>query len=69
MAQGFYPAEQKIEMDHHPALVSGLNSGIGVVIPAEFIREILMSDTLQKDREAMLAERRKPKPGQGPVAA
>jgi hypothetical protein len=60
MIQGFYPAEENVEINDSPAKVSGLNTGIGIVIPAEYIRDVLMSERLKKDREAMLSERSKP---------
>ncbi len=62
MAQGFYPGEQEVEIDHNKALISGLNTGIGVVIPSTYIGELLMSEQLNKDRDIMLKEKSKPKP-------
>ncbi len=55
MIQGLYPGEQDVEINDEPFRISGLGLGIGIVIPASEIAEVLMTnDKLKKDREDLL---------------
>ncbi|MDX6270374.1 MAG: hypothetical protein QOD28_1597 [Acidobacteriota bacterium] len=62
MIQGTYFSEQAVKIDHQPAWVSGLNMGIGLVIPSYDIAEMLMSDELKQQRDdQMMGKEQRPK--------
>lgn len=53
MVQGFYPGEQDVRINSQAATLSPLQMGIGIVIPAEDIREALWQEPLKEQREKL----------------
>lgn len=57
MIQGFYPAEQRVEIDGCPAYLSPVNMGIGVAIPSKDILSFLTSEGFLTKRKQMLHDK------------
>jgi len=67
--QGFYPGEQQVQINDVDATLSQLNMGIGIVIPAKKITELLMRQDVKDMRQKAREEKLKPKPSHRPSAA
>lgn len=64
MIQGFYPGEQAVRIDGQEFSLANLQMGIGIVIPAKDIMEVLMQDNLKKQRRRLqLQKQQNPKIG------
>lgn len=73
MIQGFYPAKQDAQIEGKNAEIS-VNIGLGIVIPSQYIVEMLMEGSLVKQREERLqkirdeAEKSKIKPSMASIS-
>lgn len=57
MIQGFYPGEQDVTINGQDAALANLQMGIGIVIPAKDISDVLMQDRLIEQRARLQREK------------